>query len=115
MGPDDRAAPRSPAARGEKRNVLFAWFFSWWRRAPLDHLDVVLYTRAGCHLCEDAWEMLQAEQRRHRFALSALDIDGDPELVKAHGECVPVVVVNGQVRFRGRINEVLWRRLLRAE
>ncbi|HKB35469.1 MAG TPA: glutaredoxin family protein [Gemmataceae bacterium] len=93
----------------------FPWLFSWWPRAQLDHVEVVLYTRQGCHLCEDAWQLLQSEQQRHRFVLSAIDIDGDPELVKAHGECVPVVVVNGQVRFRGRINEVLWRRLLRAE
>jgi len=95
--------------------VPFAWLFSWWRRVRLEHLDVVLYTRQGCHLCEDAWGLLQAEQRRHRFTLSTVDIDNDPELVKLHGECVPVVAVNGRVRFRGRINEVLWRRLLRAE
>jgi len=95
--------------------MSLAWLFSWWRRAPLDHLDVVFFTRQGCHLCEDAWKLLQAEQQRHRFALSVVDVDSDPELVKAYGECVPVVMVNGRVRFRGRINEALWRRLLQAE
>ena len=95
--------------------MSLAWLFSWWRRAPLDHLQVVFFTRQGCHLCEDAWEMLQAEQRRYRFALSVVDVDSDPELVQAHGTCVPVVMVNGRVRFRGQINKALWRRLLRAE
>ena len=96
--------------------MSFAWLFSWWRRRPrLDHVAVVMYTRRGCHLCEEAWDFLQAERRRRRFALSAVDVDGDPELVKAHGECVPVVAVNGRVRFRGRINRALWERLMRAE
>jgi glutaredoxin len=95
--------------------MLWTWLCSWWRRTPPDSLDVVLFTRQGCHLCEDAWELLQAEQRRVRFALSVVDVDSDPKLVEAYGTCVPVVMVNGRVRFRGRINKALWRRLLRAE
>ena len=93
----------------------FAWLFSWWRRPTLAHWEVVFYTRRGCHLCEEAWELVQSEQRRYCFALSAIDIDSDPNLVSAYGTCVPVVMVNGRVRFRGQINRALWRRLLRAE
>jgi glutaredoxin len=96
--------------------------FAWLRRLigagpppALDHVEVVVYTRRGCHLCEVAWEQLRAEQRRHGFRLGAVDVDGDPELVRAHGEWVPVVTVNGRVRFRGRVNGVLLARLLRAK
>src|SRR6266699_1585567 len=104
MGPEGRGCTMS-----------FAWLFWGWRRPLLDRFNVVFFARQGCHLCEDAWTLLQAEQRRHRFTLSLIDVDSDPELVKAYGTCVPVVMVNGRVRFRGRINEALWRRLLRAE
>src|SRR5262245_39503504 len=89
--------------------------FSWWKRRPAPHLHIVLLTRAGCHLCDEAWQLLEKERQRHGFQLSALDVDTQPELADRHGELVPVLVVNGKVRLWGRINAVLLRRLLRAE
>jgi hypothetical protein len=58
---------------------------------------------------------LQAARQRHRFQLEVVDIDSDAALVSAYGEQVPVVTVNGRVRFRGRVNPSLLERLLRAE
>src|SRR5262245_3355491 len=75
---------------------------------------VVTYSRRGCHLCEDAWQQLEQARREHGFALRAVDVDADPELVERFDSCVPVVEVNGRVRFRGRINPVLFRRMLRV-
>jgi len=75
-------------------------------------MHVLMYTRAGCHLCEDAWAQLEAAQRRHGFTMEAVDVDSDPELAACHGDCVPVVLVDGKVRFRGRVNLVLLDRLL---
>ena len=101
--------------------MFSAWLFrwsSWWRRprgADLEHLHFLLYARPGCHLCEVAWRQLQAAQRRHRFSLKEVDVDAEPELAARYGSLVPVVAVNGKVRFRGAINEVLLDRLLRAE
>lgn len=42
-----------------------------------------------------------------------VNIDTDPELVERYGTSIPVVVVDGQERFRGRVNEVLLQRLLK--
>jgi glutaredoxin len=92
----------------------FAWLLSWWRRS-LEHVEVVLYTRHGCHLCEDALRTLEAARRRYGFRLSAADVDSNSQWQREHGEHVPVVTVNGRVRFRGRVNAVLLARLLRAE
>lgn len=91
---------------------LASWLGSWRRPCRLDHLHFIMYTRRGCHLCEEAWERLRRAQDHHGFRLEAVDVDGDPELTAAYGDCVPVVTVNGKVRFRGRVNEVLLRRLL---
>lgn len=96
--------------------MLGAWRWRWfWPRkaATREHLEVVLYTRPRCHLCEAAWELLRREQRRHHFRLAVVNVDTDAELVRQYGDQVPVVTVNGKVRFRGAINPVLWRRLLR--
>lgn len=70
--------------------------------------QVVLYTRQGCHLCDDACDVLV----NHGLSPQSVDIDADPELVAKYTECVPVVVIDGRERFRGRINEVLLKRLL---
>ena len=75
---------------------------------------ITLVVARDCHLCERAWEQLEEARRQHGFALSQVDVDGEPELVRQYGECVPVVTVNGRVRFRGVVNPVLLRRLLRA-
>jgi glutaredoxin len=72
-----------------------------------------MYTRQGCHLCETAWQRLQDAQQRHGFALTARDVDQNPQLAAQYGECVPVVTVNGKVRFRGAVNSVLLERLLK--
>jgi glutaredoxin len=69
---------------------------------------VILYTREGCHLCDDALNLLM----RHRIRAQVIDIDADPDLQKQFGTCVPVVVIDGKVRFRGRVNEILLKRLI---
>jgi glutaredoxin len=73
---------------------------------------VCLYTRQGCHLCEEAWDVLERSRRRFPFTLTLRDVDTDPELAARYGLEVPVVTVNGKVRFRGRVNSVLLARLL---
>ena len=70
--------------------------------------EVVLYTRGGCHLCDEAKMAL----KRAGLAAREVDIDSDPDLQKRYNECVPVVEIDGRERFRGRVSEVLLRRLL---
>jgi glutaredoxin len=70
---------------------------------------VVLYTRAGCHLCEKAQQLLQ----RHKLAPTIVDIDADADLKSRFDTCVPVVEIDGRIRFRGRVEPVLLRRILR--
>ena len=72
--------------------------------------DSVLYTRKGCHLCDDA----HAELVRHGLTPRVVDIDQDPELAERYTDCVPVVWIEGRERFRGRVNAVLLQRLMRS-
>ena len=87
------------------------WLKFWRPQRKCKEWDVIMYTRQGCHLCEQAWQQLQQAQERYPFALSQVDVDQDVQLAQKYGECVPVVVVNGRVRFRGIINPVLLKRL----
>lgn len=71
--------------------------------------DIVLYTRPGCDCCGAAREMLL----EHGLIFREIDITHDAELRAQYSVSAPVVVIDGQVRFRGRVNGPLLRRLLR--
>ncbi|HTN75003.1 MAG TPA: glutaredoxin family protein, partial [Pirellulaceae bacterium] len=72
--------------------------------------QVIVYTRPGCHLCDDACEVLQ----RYGLEPELINIDTDAQLVAAYGYSIPVVVFDGKERFRGHIDERLLERLLIA-
>jgi len=90
------------------------WLKFWRPPSKSKEWDVIMYTRQGCHLCEQAWQQLEQAQQHYPLALRQIDIDTDTQLACAYGECVPVVVINGRVRFRGVLNPVLLKRLLEA-
>jgi glutaredoxin len=84
-------------------------------RLDLAHLTVTVYTRSGCCCCHQAFDLLKGYQTRHGFTLEEVDIDADPALVAKYDTLVPVVAVNGKVRFKGVVNPALFERLLLAE
>jgi glutaredoxin len=60
---------------------------------------ITLYTRAGCHLCEEAERVLRAEPAAAGFRLELVDVDRDPELARRYGVRVPVVALDGEDLF----------------
>ena len=70
--------------------------------------NAVLYTRKSCPLCDEAKEILEM----YGFSIHEIDIDTQPKLLEKYDTCVPVVEIDGKVRFRGTINEVLLVRLI---
>ncbi len=70
--------------------------------------SVKLYTRPGCHLCEDAEKLL----RQHGLSPELINIDTDPDLTNRYNLTIPVVEIDGKERFRGVVNEMLLKRLL---
>lgn len=73
--------------------------------------ELTLYTREGCHLCDEARETIE-EHRRWLPSVTLIDIDSDSKLIERFGTCVPVLEVDGKVRFRGAVNSTLLRRLI---
>lgn len=57
---------------------------------------VELYTRRGCHLCDEAKAALVHLRAERPFALKETDVDSDYALQQAYGLLVPVVVVDGR-------------------
>jgi len=60
--------------------------------------EVVVYSRPGCHLCEEAVAAIVAlHGEGYRFALHEIDIESDELLLRRHLERIPVVEVDGVV------------------
>ncbi len=66
---------------------------------------VVLYSREGCCLCDDAREILERVRDRHPFSLEERDIDADDALLRAYLERIPVVTIEGVEAFELFVNE----------
>jgi glutaredoxin len=64
---------------------------------------VVLYTKAGCHLCDIAKERLARVRREQEFDLEEVDIAGDPGLLERFGTRIPVVTIDGEFAFEHRV------------
>jgi glutaredoxin len=64
-------------------------------------MELLLYTRRGCHLCEAVEELLVCQTPAARI----VDVAGDPALEAEYGLRVPVVVIDGRVVAEGRIDE----------
>jgi glutaredoxin len=60
--------------------------------------DVVVYSRPGCHLCEEAIAaMVALHEEGYSFGLREVDIESDELLLRRHLERIPVVEVDGTV------------------
>ncbi len=62
-------------------------------------MKVELVTREGCHLCEEAAELLH----RGGVEVTLRDVDADPELLRLYDFRVPVILLDGRVVAEGRI------------
>ncbi len=73
-------------------------------------MQLILYTRPGCHLCDDIKEILASVRKVEPFELREIDISTDPALERRYGRDIPVLLINGAEAARHRIDE---RELLR--
>ena len=75
---------------------------------------VTIYSRYGCHLCDDAFNILESMREELNFEIDLINIDEDAELVKLYSDHVPVIHINGEhhdfykvdpVRFRSSLEK----------
>ena len=56
---------------------------------------ITIYSRLGCHLCDDAYNTLESLREELKFEIEVIDIDEDPEFVKLYSDQVPVIHIDG--------------------
>ncbi len=75
---------------------------------------VVLYSRPGCHLCDDARAVIERVRASTPFAFDEVDIETDDALVRDYGVRIPVVSVDGEELFESSVDAAALRSAVRA-
>jgi hypothetical protein len=60
---------------------------------------VVLYSRPGCHLCDEARVVIVDVRASVPFAFDEVNIESDDALVRDYGIRIPVVTIDGEEAF----------------
>lgn len=71
-----------------------------------------MYSKPGCHLCEEAVAALDRLRARQTYPLELVDITADPELLSRYGERIPVLSVNGY-EYDAPLDDAVLKRALR--
>ena len=82
-------------------------------RSMMAYLTV--YSKPGCHLCEEALRVLTHHQAQTPFTLEEINIQNDPALLAEYGEQIPVVLLNGKFLFEYTVDQDRLRLALKEE
>lgn len=74
---------------------------------------LTLYTRQGCHLCEEMKRILRQLAGEIAFEVEEIDVDGSADFREKFGEEVPVLFIDGRKAFKYRVTAGELRKQLR--
>ena len=75
--------------------------------------DVTIYSRPGCHLCEEAKEQIAPLLKEFGAHLTEINIDEDAQLRAQYDYDVPVIFLGARKAAKHRVDLVQFRRQLR--
>src|ERR1700694_2806455 len=75
--------------------------------------DVTLYSKAGCHLCDEAKTAIAPLLREFRATLREIDIAGDATLTERFGCDIPVIYIGRKKPANHRVTLEQFRRQLK--
>ena len=76
---------------------------------------VIVYSRPGCHLCDEAKLAIEAAGCDDQFTLEEINIESDRELLRKYQYDIPVVTIDGNEVFRHRVNPDKFRELVQVK
>jgi hypothetical protein len=66
-------------------------------------VSVTIYSKPGCHLCEEAKAVMLAAGCRELFTITETNIETDPQLLALYRYEIPVILIEGAEVFRHRV------------
>jgi glutaredoxin len=82
------------------------------RLAAAGPREVTLYTRPGCHLCEEAKTAIASLLGEFGAALREVNIEEDPVLEERYGWDIPVIFIGARKAAKHRVDVEQFRRQL---
>jgi glutaredoxin len=79
-----------------------------------ESIQIEIYSRPGCHLCDDAKAVIEPFSSRYPIHLTVTNVDSDAALRSAYGNDIPVVMINGTEAFRHRVDAAALERKLKT-
>lgn len=77
-------------------------------------MTLTLYSRPGCHLCEEMKGVIEKVAVSEPIDLREVDVSGDPDLERRYGLEIPVLEIDGKKIAKYRIDERALRSAIRA-
>jgi glutaredoxin len=77
-------------------------------------ITLTLYSRPGCHLCDEMKAVINRVAQSNPLQLEEIDISAEADLEARYGLEIPVLMVEGKKAAKYRIGEADLRKLLAA-
>jgi glutaredoxin len=90
-------------------------FNSWSAAVMPEPIRIDIYSRPGCHLCDDAKAVIEQFRSEYPMNLKTINVEDKPEYENRYGNDIPVVMINGHEAFRHRVERTELERKLKAE
>lgn len=75
---------------------------------------VIIYSRPGCHLCDEAKAAIESAGCSDQFTLEEINIESDDELLRKYKYDIPVVTIDGHEAFIHRLTPQDFRQKISA-
>jgi len=75
---------------------------------------VIIYSRPGCHLCDEAKAVIMSTGCGDQFTLEEVNIESDKELLRKYKHDIPVIAIDGVESFIHRVNPRDFIRVIRG-
>jgi glutaredoxin len=92
--------------------VFIPNFLIGWQEVSMSKLHVIIYSRPGCHLCDEAKASILSAGCGDQFDLQEINIESDDELLRKYQYDIPVIAINGVETFIHRVDPIEFRSAL---
>jgi glutaredoxin len=79
---------------------------------PTSKARVIIYSRPGCHLCEEAKQAMEAAECSDEYTLAEINIESDPDLLRRYQNDIPVISIDGVEAFKHKLTSTAFRQRL---
>lgn len=78
-------------------------------------VNITIYSKNNCHLCDIAMETLLKIRKEFPFSLTEINIEKDKEIFEKYKYLIPVIEIEGKEVFTYRVNENELKKILSSQ